>query len=30
MLTGLLNKIRYVRDALMHYGPANVGFYYAD
>ena len=30
MLAGLVNKYGNVRDALMHYGPANVGYYYAD
>lgn len=30
MLAGLVNKYGDVRDALMHYGPANVGYYYAD
>lgn len=30
MLAGLVRKYGDVRDALMHYGPANVGYYYAD
>lgn len=30
MLAGLINKHGNTRDALMAYGPANVGYYYAD
>ncbi len=30
MLAGLVNKNGSVRDALMAYGPMNVGYYYAD
>ncbi len=30
MLAGLVQKHGSVRDALMKYGPANVGYYYAD
>lgn len=30
MLAGLIQKHGNVRDALMKYGPANVGYYYAD
>jgi soluble lytic murein transglycosylase-like protein len=30
MLSGLQNKYGSIRDALMAYGPANVGYYYAD
>lgn len=30
MLAGLIQKYGNVRDALMKYGPANVGYYYAD
>ncbi|MEN6408557.1 MAG: transglycosylase SLT domain-containing protein [Anaerolineaceae bacterium] len=30
MLAGLINKRGNTRDALMAYGPANVGYYYAD
>jgi soluble lytic murein transglycosylase-like protein len=30
MLAGLVNKYGSYRDALLHYGPMNVGYYYAD
>jgi soluble lytic murein transglycosylase-like protein len=30
MLSGLQKKFGSLRDALMAYGPANVGYYYAD
>jgi soluble lytic murein transglycosylase-like protein len=30
MLSNLNNKYGNMRDALMAYGPANVGYYYAD
>lgn len=30
MLAGLLNKYGNIRDALLYYGPINVGYYYAD
>ena len=30
MLSGLVAKRGSVRDGLMAYGPANVGYYYAD
>jgi soluble lytic murein transglycosylase-like protein len=30
MLSGLLQKYGNLREALMHYGPMNVGYYYAD
>ncbi len=30
MLAGLIEKLGSVRDALKAYGPANVGYYYAD
>ena len=30
MLSNLNNKYSNLRDALMAYGPANVGYYYAD